>query len=154
MRAVIQRVRRASVTVEDRVAGQIGAGLLVLLGVAKGDTPEDAFQLAEKIVHLRIFKDTTGKMNLSLLESGGALLVVSQFTLMGDVRKGRRPAFDAAAPPAEAKALYEQFVEMAGAHGVQVQTGIFQADMLVSLENDGPVTILCESKPKPPLAGA
>jgi D-aminoacyl-tRNA deacylase len=125
--------------------GEIGAGLLVLLGVAKGDTAADAEFLAAKIAGLRIFSDDAGKMNLSLLDTGGALLAVSQFTLYGDCRKGRRPSFDHAAPPEEARALYEYFVEAVRRTGVRVETGVFQADMAVSLVNDGPVTLIVES---------
>jgi D-aminoacyl-tRNA deacylase len=145
MRAVLQRVRSAQVEVEGRITGRIGAGLLVLLGVAKSDTEQDARFLADKIVNLRIFGDENGKMNRSLLDTGGALLAVSQFTLYGDCRKGRRPSFDAAAPAETARALYESFVEAVRAQGVTVETGVFQAHMLVSLANDGPVTLLVES---------
>jgi D-tyrosyl-tRNA(Tyr) deacylase len=145
MRAVIQRVSEARVTVAGSVAGEIGPGLLALLGVAKSDTAADAEFLAEKILHLRVFPDEAGKMNRSLLETGGALLVVSQFTLYGDCRKGRRPSFDAAAPAGQARALYEHFVEAARRSGVRVETGVFQAHMDVSLVNDGPVTLLVES---------
>lgn len=146
MRAVIQRVSSASVTVDGAVAGRIGAGLLVLLGVGKGDTEADAETLARKIVELRVFQDEAGRMNLSVKDTGGALLVVSQFTLYGDTRKGRRPSFDLAAPPEEARRLYERFVEAARAQGVAVETGVFQAMMSVSLVNEGPVTFLVESR--------
>lgn len=146
MRAVIQRVRRAQVTVEGRVVGQIGSGLMVLLGIGKGDTAEAASFLAEKTANLRIFDDAGGKMNLSLLESGGAALVVSQFTLYGDVRRGRRPGFQRAAPPEEAKELYENYAARLRSFGVPVETGVFQAHMVVELENDGPVTILLDSE--------
>lgn len=146
MRAVIQRVSRASVTLEKRVAGQIGAGLLVLLGVGGLDNPESAAYLAEKIVHLRIFSDEAGKMNLSLLDVGGSALVVSQFTLYGDTRGGRRPSYIQAAPPEEANRLYEEFVRSMRALGVCVETGVFQAHMQVELVNDGPVTILLDSE--------
>jgi D-tyrosyl-tRNA(Tyr) deacylase len=146
MRAVIQRVRRAQVTVDSRVVGQIGSGLLVLLGIGKGDTAETAGYLAEKTANLRIFDDASGKMNVSLLESGGAALVVSQFTLYGDVRRGRRPAFDRAAPPQEAKEIYEQYAASLRSFRIQVETGIFQAHMVVESENDGPVTILLDSE--------
>lgn len=146
MKAVIQRVSSASVTVDGAVAGRIGAGLLVLLGVGKGDTEADAETLARKIVELRVFQDEAGRMNLSVKDTGGALLVVSQFTLYGDTRKGRRPSFDLAAPPEEARRLYEKFVEAARAQGVAVETGVFQAMMSVSLVNEGPVTFLVESR--------
>ena len=146
MRAILQRVRRASVEVDGKIVGQIGAGLMVLLGVAKTDSAADADTLAAKIVNLRIFSDDAGKMNHSLLESGGALLVVSQFTLYGDCRKGRRPGFDAAAPAEQARELYERFVTAARQTGVHVEkTGSFWAHMAVSLINDGPVTFLMES---------
>lgn len=146
MRAVIQRVRRAQVTVDARVVGQIGCGLVVLLGIGKGDSAETAGYLAEKTAHLRIFDDPSGKMNLSLIEGGGAALVVSQFTLYGDARRGRRPGFDRAAPPQEAKELYEQYAAQLRSFGIQVETGVFQAHMFVELENDGPVTILLDSE--------
>jgi D-tyrosyl-tRNA(Tyr) deacylase len=131
--------------VEGKVAGEIGSGLLVLLGVAKPDTAADAEFLAGKIVELRVFSDDAGKMNRSLAETGGALLVVSQFTLYGDCRKGRRPSFDAAAGAEQARALYEHFVGIARAKGVRVETGVFQAHMAVSLVNDGPVTLVVEA---------
>jgi D-tyrosyl-tRNA(Tyr) deacylase len=146
MRAVLQRVTRARVLVEGQPAGKIGAGLLVLLGVGKDDTPAAAAHLAEKTAQLRIFNDAQGKMNVSLLESGGAALVVSQFTLYGDASRGRRPAFDRAAPPGEAKELYEEYVRCLQATGVRVETGVFQAHMEVELVNDGPVTILLDSE--------
>ena len=145
MRAIVQRVTSARVEIDGKISGEIGAGLLVLLGVAKTDRPEDADFLAEKTVNLRIFADENGKMNRSLLESGGALLVVSQFTLYGDCRKGRRPSFDGAAGPELARALYERFIEIARSKGIRVETGVFQAHMSVSLVNDGPVTLLLES---------
>ncbi len=145
MRAVVQRVTSASVEVEGTIAGEIGPGLLVLVGVTKTDTAKDAAFLAEKIVNLRIFADGNGKMNRSLVESGGAMLAVSQFTLYGDCRKGRRPSFDAAAPAEQARALYESFIVAARSAGVRVETGVFQAHMRVSLVNDGPVTLLVES---------
>jgi D-tyrosyl-tRNA(Tyr) deacylase len=144
MKAVIQRVSQAQVEVDGIVTGQIGSGLLVLLGVAKPDTTADADALAEKILHLRIFSDQAGKMNRSLLDCGGALLVVSQFTLYGDTRKGRRPSFDAAAGAEQAQALYERFVAAARVNGTRVETGVFQAHMAVSLVNDGPVTLVVE----------
>lgn len=144
MRAVIQRVSRASVSVDGEVKGAIGPGLLVLLGVGRHDTEQDAEALAHKIIGLRVFQDDAGKMNLSLLDTGGSLLVVSQFTLYGDTRKGRRPSFDLAAPPELARRLYEHFVEAARRRGVHVETGVFQAMMSVSLVNEGPVTFLVE----------
>jgi D-tyrosyl-tRNA(Tyr) deacylase len=146
VRAVIQRVTRASVTVEGRVAGEIGAGLLVLLGVNRTDNPESAAYLAEKIANLRIFSDEAGKMNLSLLDVGGSALLVSQFTLYGDTRGGRRPSYIQAAPPEQASRLYEEFVRSIRALGVPVQTGVFQAHMQIELVNDGPVTILLDSE--------
>ena len=146
MRAVIQRVTRASVTVDGRVAGEIGAGLLVLLGVSRTDNPESASYLAEKIANLRIFSDEAGKMNLSVLDAGGSALVVSQFTLYGDTRGGRRPSYVQAAPPEEANRLYQEFVRSMRALGVTVETGVFQARMQVEMVNDGPVTILLDSE--------
>ena len=146
MRALLQRVTEARVTVDGAVTGEIGAGLLVLLGVSKPDTEADAEFMAQKVLNLRIFEDEQGKMNRSVLETGGGLLVVSQFTLYGDCRKGRRPSFDDAAPAAQAKALYEHFVEAARRSGLRVETGIFQAHMVVTLTNDGPVTLLVESR--------
>ncbi len=145
MKAVVQRVRRAQVTVAGEVTGRISGGLAVLLGVGHGDTEADADYLVEKILHLRIFEDNHGKMNTSLLESGGGLLVVSQFTLYGDVRKGRRPSFEKAARPEKARYLYERFLEAVRLRGLDVQAGVFQAEMQLDLVNDGPVTILCES---------
>ena len=146
MRAVIQRVSSASVSVDESVTGQIEAGLLVLLGVGQGDTLADLDYIFQKTVGLRVFEDDQGKMNLSLQDVSGQLLVVSQFTLLGDVRKGKRPYFGDAAPPEQANDLYEAFVQRAKAENIQVQTGVFQADMQVSLVNDGPVTILLDSK--------
>ena len=146
MRAVIQRVSRAKVTVGGDVAGEIGPGLLVLLGVGSGDTRADADYLAEKTTGLRIFEDPDGKMNLSLADIGGALLVVSQFTLYGDVRRGKRPSFDAAAPPQQAKELYDYFVDKIRAAGLRCETGRFQEMMQVELVNEGPVTILLDSR--------
>lgn len=146
MKAVLQRVSRAKVTVAGETVGQIELGLLVLLGVEQGDTEADARQLADKTIQLRIFDDADGKMNLALTDVGGALLVVSQFTLLGDCRKGRRPSFIAAAPPAEAERLYELFVAAAGAQGVKVATGRFRAMMDVELVNAGPVTLLLDSR--------
>ncbi len=145
MRAVIQRVSRAKVTVNGETTGEIGAGLVVLLGVAKEDVRADADYLAEKIIGLRIFEDADGKMNLSVVDAGGALLVVSQFTLYGDVRRGKRPSFDAAAPPQQARELYEYFVEKIRAAGLRCETGRFQEMMKVELVNEGPVTILLDS---------
>jgi len=146
MKAVLQRVSRASVTVSGQVVGQIGRGLLVLLGVEQGDTLSDAQQLADRSVQLRIFDDADGKMNLALSDVGGAMLVVSQFTLLGDCRKGRRPSFIEAAPPELAEQLYEAFVAAVGAQGIVVATGQFRADMQVELVNDGPVTLLLDSR--------
>ncbi len=134
----------ARVTVDGAVTGAIGPGLLVLLGVSKQDTPAEADFVAQKILNLRIFEDQEGKMNRSVLDTGGSLLVVSQFTLYGDCRKGRRPSFDAAAPAAQARALYEYFVEVTR-RSLKVETGIFQAHMSVSLTNDGPVTLIVET---------
>jgi D-tyrosyl-tRNA(Tyr) deacylase len=146
MRLVIQRVKEARVTVHEEVVGEIGPGLLVFLGVGMEDTEADLDYLIEKILHLRIFSDQEGKFNLSLLETGGALLVVSQFTLWGDCRKGRRPSFSASAPAAQAQPLYERFIEKARQKGIQVAGGRFQEMMLVHLINDGPVTLLLDSK--------
>jgi D-tyrosyl-tRNA(Tyr) deacylase len=145
MRAVVQRVSRCRVTVSGEVTGEIGLGLLVLLGVGCGDTRAEADYLAEKIMGLRIFEDAGGKMNLAAAEASGALLVVSQFTLYGDVRRGKRPSFDAAAPPAEARELYEYFVGKIRASGLHCETGRFQETMQVELVNEGPVTILLDS---------
>jgi D-aminoacyl-tRNA deacylase len=146
MRAVVQRVTRAQVKVDGRIAGEIRTGVVVLLGVSRTDNAESAVYLAEKIVNLRIFADEAGKMNLSLLEVGGAAMVVSQFTLYGDTRAGRRPSYIQAAPPAEANQLYEEFVRSLRALRVPVETGVFQAHMQVELVNDGPVTILLDSE--------
>ena len=145
MRAVVQRVSRARVTAGGEIAGEIGLGLLVLLGVGAGDTRADADYVAEKTIGLRIFEDADGKMNLPVAEVGGALLVVSQFTLYGDARRGKRPSFDAAAPPDEARELYEYFVEKIRAAGLRSETGRFQETMQVELVNEGPVTILLDS---------
>ena len=145
MRAVVQRVSRARVRVNGEITGEIGLGLLVLLGVAAGDTRAAADYLVEKTIGLRIFEDCGGKMNLSVAEVGGALLVVSQFTLYGDVRRGKRPSFDAAAPPEQARELYEYFVERIRAAGRRCETGRFQETMRVELVNEGPVTILLDS---------
>ncbi|HEY6445762.1 MAG TPA: D-aminoacyl-tRNA deacylase [Acidobacteriaceae bacterium] len=153
MRAVVQRVSKASVTVGERVVGAIGPGLLVLLGVAKSDGEADAGYLAEKIAGLRIFEDAEGKMNRSVTEVGGAVLAVSQFTLYGDVRRGKRPSFDAAARPESARALYEFFVAQIRQRNLRCETGEFQATMSVALVNEGPVTILLDSARPPQGAG-
>jgi D-aminoacyl-tRNA deacylase len=145
MRAVLQRVSRAKVTVNDALTGEIAAGLMILLGVGREDTSATAASMAEKIANLRIFEDSHGKMNLSLLDVHGAALVVSQFTLYGDARGQRRPSFMAAAPPEVAKALYEAFCAALAALGITVATGVFQAAMSVELVNEGPVTILLDS---------
>lgn len=146
MRAVVQRVSRAQVAVDGEIVGRIGLGLLVLLGVGSEDGEADAVYLAEKITGLRIFEDDQGKMNRNVEGAGGSLLVVSQFTLYGDVRRGKRPSFDEAAPPEKAKALYELFVEKIRTTGLPCETGQFQAMMQVELTNEGPVTILLDSK--------
>ena len=148
MKALLQRVTGASVSVASEVAGSIGRGLVVFLGVAAGDTEEDARYLANKTVDLRIFSDEMGRFNLSALDINGQILVVSQFTLLADTRKGRRPSFTAAAPPAQAEELYQRFVEHAAASGLKVQTGRFQQYMHVEVHNDGPVTILLDSREK------
>jgi len=145
MRAVVQRVKESHVAIDGEVVARIGPGLLVLLGVATGDTVKNADYLADKISHLRIFEDDQEKMNRSLLDTGGDMLVVSQFTLMGDCRKGRRPSFIKAARPEEADPIYEFFVQRVREKGVYVETGRFRAMMAVSLINDGPVTIILES---------
>jgi len=146
VRAVIQRVNRSSVIVDSKVVGEIGKGLNVLLGVEEGDSEKDVTYMVEKIVNLRIFEDDQEKMNLSLLDVKGEMLCISQFTLMGDCRKGRRPSFSSAARPDEANALYEKFVQAVGDAGIKVETGTFQAHMIVDIENDGPVTMLVDSK--------
>jgi D-tyrosyl-tRNA(Tyr) deacylase len=146
MRACVQRVSRSRVTVGGEVTGEIGHGLMVLLGVAQGDDERDARALADKIAQLRVFEDEYGLMNRSLVDTGGAMLVVSQFTLLGDCRKGRRPSFIAAAAPESAQALYESFVAAVASHGVDVATGRFRQHMQVELINDGPVTVLLDSK--------
>jgi D-aminoacyl-tRNA deacylase len=147
VKAVIQRVSCARVVIDSREHSSIQAGILILLGVEKGDTPEDCAALAKKIVELRIFEDDAGKMNRSILDTQGEILAVSQFTLLGDCRKGRRPSFDNAAPPEEARQLYNAFVECIRSAGVQrVETGVFQADMDVELVNQGPVTFILDSK--------
>jgi len=145
MRVVVQRVSRAKVTIEGWTSGEIGLGLLVLLGVGHEDTAADVDYLAQKIAGLRIFEDSEGKMNRSVVDAGGSVLAVSQFTLYGDVRRGKRPSFDAAAPPEQARRLYELFVQRLQAAGVRCQTGRFQQRMQVELINDGPVTILLDS---------
>jgi D-tyrosyl-tRNA(Tyr) deacylase len=146
MRAVVQRVREASVTVAGQVVARTGRGLLVLLGVGEGDAEKDAEFLVEKVAHLRIFPDEAGAMNRSLLETGGELLLVSQFTLYGDARKGRRPSFISAAAPEEANRLYRHAVERARALGLRVEEGVFRAQMDVALVNEGPVTLLLDSR--------
>lgn len=151
MRVLIQRVAKARVVVEGKETGKIGQGLLVLVGAGRGDTEADIRRLAEKTVNLRIFEDEAGKMNLSLLDVGGEVLVVSQFTLYADCRKGRRPSFTAAAPPEEGERLYLEYVKAVEEYGVKVATGVFGAHMHVELVNDGPVTIWLDSEE---LAGA
>jgi D-tyrosyl-tRNA(Tyr) deacylase len=146
MKVLVQRVSQASVTVGGEVVGRIGPGLVGLVGVAQGDTEEDARYLVEKTVNLRIFSDEAGKFNRSLVDVGGGLLLVSQFTLISDTRKGRRPSFVEAAGPAEAEALFNRFVDLARVSGLKVETGRFQQHMLVEIHNDGPVTILLDSK--------
>ncbi len=146
MRAVVQRVTQAQVTVDGETVGEIGQGFLVLLGVAADDQLADAVAVATKIVGLRVFEDDAGKMNRSLSDVGGAVLAVSQFTLLGDCRQGRRPSFTAAAPPEQANRLYQEFIAEVRGQGIPVQTGRFQADMQVSLVNDGPVTLLIDSR--------
>lgn len=148
MQALVQRVTNASVTVGNKTVGEIGQGLVVLLGVARDDSPEDARYLADKVVNLRIFSDEAGRFSLSALEVKGEILVVSQFTLLADTRKGRRPSFTEAAPPDKARELYEFFVEQVRFLGLKVETGVFQEYMLVDIHNDGPVTLLLESKNK------
>lgn len=146
MRCVVQRVSRASVTVEEKIAGQVEKGYMVLVGVETGDTEQDMRYCAEKVAGLRVFEDENGKMNLSVKDVGGAVLAVSQFTLLGDARHGRRPSFSNAARPEEANALYEAFCEALRAENIRVETGVFQTDMQVELVNDGPVTILLDSR--------
>ncbi|RDV82317.1 D-aminoacyl-tRNA deacylase [Ammonifex thiophilus] len=148
MRALVQRVARGAVWVEGKKIASIGRGLVVLLGIKKGDTPNDARYLAEKVAHLRIFEDEEGKLNLSLKEVGGEALVVSQFTLYGDCRRGRRPSFSEAAPAEEAEPLYRAFLAALREQGVPVAEGKFQAHMLVEIYNDGPVTLLLEGEGK------
>jgi D-tyrosyl-tRNA(Tyr) deacylase len=146
MKVLVQRVSQASVAVGGEVVGRIGLGLVGLVGVAQGDAEEDARYLAEKTVNLRVFPDEAGKFNRSLVDVGGGLLLVSQFTLISDTRKGRRPSFIEAAGPAEAKSLFNKFVDLARASGLKVETGRFQQHMLVEIHNDGPVTILLDSR--------
>jgi len=148
VKALLQRVSAASVSVAGEVVGRIGRGVVVLVGVASGDTEKDARYLAQRTVNLRIFSDESGKFNLSALDIGGELLVVSQFTLLADTRKGRRPSFTDAAPPAQAEELFEFFVSEARATGLRVETGRFQQYMQVEIHNDGPVTILLDSREK------
>ena len=145
MRAVVQRVLRGSVTIDDTIVGQIDQGLVVLLGVGQGDTVDDARYLADKICQLRIFTDEQGKLNLSVQDVGGGVLAISQFTLYGDCRKGRRPGYSKAALPEEAKELYESFVQRLICNGLPTATGIFQEHMVVEIINDGPVTLLLDS---------
>lgn len=146
MRAVIQRVSRASVTIDENTAGTISQGLVVLLGIKEVDTKKDLEWLAEKIIHLRIFEDSNGKMNNSLADIGGEVLIISQFTLYGDCRKGRRPGFSGAASPEIAEPLYQQFIQEVRAKNIVTATGSFGADMQVELVNDGPVTLLLDSE--------
>ena len=146
MRAVVQRVSRAQVVIDGEITGQIGLGLLILLGVGHGDTEADANYLAEKIAGLRVFEDERGKMNRSVQDVGGSVLAVSQFTLYGDVRRGKRPSFDRASPPEKARQLYEFFVEQIRSTGLRCETGHFQEMMKVELVNEGPVTILLDSR--------
>lgn len=146
MRAVIQRVTNAAVSVDDKVTGRIGVGFVVLLGVASTDTQDDVIWLARKVARLRVFNDEDGRMNLALKDVGGAVLAVSQFTLLGDCRRGRRPGFVAAAPPEKARSLYQSFVAELRGHQLDVETGKFQAQMQVTLTNDGPVTLLLDSQ--------
>jgi D-tyrosyl-tRNA(Tyr) deacylase len=148
MKALVQRVSRASVSVNERIVGKIGPGLVVFLGVAQGDSKEDATYLANKVANLRVFADESSHFSLSALDTRGDILIVSQFTLLGDTRKGRRPDFTAAAPPNLAKQLYESFVEQVRATGLKAETGLFQEHMLVEIHNDGPVTISLESRVK------
>lgn len=145
MRAVVQRVKKSSVTVDDKVTGSIGQGLMVLIGVEDGDNEKDADYIADKVTGLRIFEDEQGKMNLSVEDIGGEVLAVSQFTLLADARKGRRPSFTKAAAPDEANALYRKVIEKIASKGINVEEGIFQAEMMVEIHNDGPVTILLDS---------
>lgn len=146
MRAVVQRTKGSKVVADQKICGEIGSGFMVLLGIKRGDTEKEAQYIMDKIVNLRIFPDEEGKMNRSLLDMGGEILLVSQFTLYGDVRKGRRPGFSEAALPEEAKALYEYSIAYLEDQGIRVATGVFGADMLVKIDNDGPVTILLDSE--------
>ena len=146
MRAIVQRVKNASVSVDGNIVGKIDKGLVVLLGVEDEDTADDALYMAEKIAGLRIFHDDEGKMNLSVQETGGEILAISQFTLLGDVRKGKRPSFTKAARPEKANELYQKFIDIVRTQDINVEEGIFQAEMLVSINNDGPVTIMLDSK--------
>ncbi len=148
MKALLQRVTSASVSIDNNEAGRIGKGLVVFLGVANGDGEKDARYLADKIVNLRIFADAEDRLNLSAIDIGGELLLISQFTLLADARKGRRPSFVAAAPPAMAEKLFDHFVEQVRANGLKVETGRFQAYMHVEIHNDGPVTIMLDSREK------
>lgn len=151
MKAILQRVTHASVTVDGEIVGKIGPGLAVLVGVAGGDTDQDVRYLAQKTSGLRIFSDNEGKFNLSVIDKQGELLVISQFTLLADSRKGRRPSFTGAAPPGPAAELFNKFVEELRATGLKVETGRFQAHMLVEIFNDGPVTIILDSRDRPEL---
>ncbi len=146
MIALVQRVSEASVTVDDKTVSEIGKGLVVLLGVAKGDKDEDVSYLANKIANLRIFEDENAKMNLSLMDINGEMLVVSQFTLLGDCRKGRRPGFEMAALPEDAERLYEKFIDEVNKSGIKAKKGVFAANMLVKIFNEGPVTFIIDSK--------
>lgn len=148
MRAVIQRSKKASVTVDNKIVGEIDHGLVVLLGIQEGDTAKEISWLLTKIINLRIFDDKNGKMNLSVADTGGKLLIVSQFTLYGDCRKGRRPGYSQAAPPELAEKIYNEFISHAKAQDIEVATGTFQADMDLQLINDGPVTLLLDSDKK------
>ncbi len=145
MRAVVQRVTNSSVTVDEQITGQIGKGLMVLIGVEEGDTEKDAEYIAKKVTALRVFDDAEGVMNLSVQDIGGEILAVSQFTLLGDVRKGNRPSYFTAARPEEADRLYRKVIDLIKEKGIHVEEGVFQAEMLVKIDNDGPVTILLES---------
>ena len=146
MIALVQRVSEASVTVDDKTVSEIGKGIVVLLGVAKGDKDEDVSYLSNKIINLRIFEDENAKMNLSLMDINGEMLVVSQFTLLGDCRKGRRPGFEMAALPEDAERLYEKFIDEVNKSGIKAKKGVFAANMLVKIFNDGPVTFILDSK--------